>query len=252
MKLTHALLLAAALAIPGAAHAQSFDPDTMSAAEKEAFGKAVRAYLLENPEVIMEAVNVLEQREQQAAQARDKDLIADNADAIFNDGFSFVAGNPEGDVTVVEFLDYRCGYCKRAHPVVQELIESDPNIKLVVKEFPILGPNSVVAGRMALAAVELDSSKYEALNDELMSFNGDLTEAMAYRIAGQVGYDIAALKEMSADEKISERLNRTYQLAQKLGVQGTPAFIIGDTVIRGFLPIDDMLSVVSQARVAQN
>ena len=252
MKITRSLLLAAALALPGAAHADQFDPANMSDAERKAFGEAVRAYLLENPQVIMEAVEVLEQRQQQASADRDKDLVADNAKEIFDDGFSFVDGNLNGDVTIVEFLDYRCGYCKRAHPVVQELMESDPNLKLVVKEFPILGPNSVAAGRMALAAVELDPSLYKDLNDELMSYQGDLTEAMAYRIAGQAGYDIAKLKDLAADDKISDRLNRNYQLAQKLGVQGTPAFVIGDRVIRGFLPIEDMQAVVQQARVASN
>ena len=113
------------LALP----AHAFDLSSMSADEKEAFGQAVREYLLENPETIFEAVEVFRQREAQAEAAADLNLVAANADAIFNDGFSYVGGNPEGDITVVEFMDYRCGYCKRAHTAVEELIKADGNIR---------------------------------------------------------------------------------------------------------------------------
>ncbi len=244
------LALAASLVLPAAA--DGLDLSKMNDAERQAFRSEVRAYLLENPDVIFEAIQILEERRNMAAAEADKDLVASNSEAIFNDGFSFVVGPEDADVTIVEWLDYRCGFCKRAHPVVEELLDRDPNIRLIVKEFPILGPDSVEAGRMALAAMELDPSKYHDLNDALMTFEGALDEAAAYQIAASLGYDIAALKERAGSEAISDKLNKNYQLAQVLGLQGTPAFIIGDQVIRGFLPMEDMVAVIEQVRAASN
>lgn len=242
------LVLAASLALP--ASADGLDLTKMTDAEREAFRAEVRSYLLDNPEVIFEAIQILEERRNQAAADADKDLVAANSDAIYNDGYSFSIGPEDADVTIVEWLDYRCGYCKRAHPVVEELLDRDPKIRLIVKEFPILGPDSVKAGRMALAALELDPEKYHDLNDALMTFEGALTESAAYQIAATLGYDIAALKEKAESEEISDRLNKNYQLAQVLGLQGTPAFIIGDQVIRGFLPLEDMIAVIEQTRAS--
>jgi protein-disulfide isomerase len=152
---------------------------------------------------------------------------------------------------VVEFLDYRCGFCKRAHPEIEEMLDRDPNVRLVVKDFPILGPDSVRAGKMALAALQLDRDKFKALNDGLMTYPGNLTEQVAYRIAGEVGYDIAALKEIAATTEIDDQLNQNYQLARTLGLEGTPAFIVGTEVIRGYLPVDEMLAAVEAARAQQ-
>ena len=244
--------LACALAVPMAASAGPLDLDNMSEADRDQFRAEVRAYLLENPEVIFEAIQILEERRNLAAQQADVQMIADNAEALFNDGYSYVGGNPDGDVTVVEFIDYRCGYCKKAHPEIQELLERDPNVRLIVKEFPILGPDSVRAGKMALAALAIDAGKYKALSDELMSYRGNLTEQVAYRIAGSVGYDIAELKERAGSNEIDDKLNRNYQVAQALRLEGTPAFVVGTEVIRGYLPVDDMLAAVQEARIAQN
>ncbi|MEM1298970.1 MAG: DsbA family protein [Pseudomonadota bacterium] len=246
------LLAAAALAAPGISVADPTDLQAMQDADRAAFRAEVRAYLLDNPEVIMEAIQILEQRRAVAAQQADKQLIQTHAAALYDDGFSYVGGNPEGDITVVEFLDYRCGFCKRAHPIVEELLDRDPNVRLIVKEFPILGPASVSAGKIALAALDVDRTKYSELNDALMTYPGNVTEQVAYRIAGDVGYDIAALKTRAAEEEIDDRLQRNYQLAQALGVQGTPAFVVGSEVIRGFLPIDEMLAAVEDARREAN
>ena len=242
------MAIAASLALPGAASADGFDPKKMSAEEREAFRGEVREYLLENPEVIFEAIQILEERRKNASAAADRDLVAANAEAIFNDGHSWSSDNDAADITIVEFLDYRCGYCKRAHPEVEELLERDPKVKVIVKEFPILGPDSVKAGRMALAALALDPGKYRALNDALMAHKGNLTEATAYQVAAGVGYDIAQLKERAESQTISDKLNKNYQLAQTLGLQGTPAYIIGKQIIRGYLPVDDLLAVVAEER----
>lgn len=242
----------AALALPAWGGAAPLDLSRMSEADRAAFGEQVRAFLLENPDVIMEAIQELERRRTTAAQETDRQLIAENADRLFDDGFSYVAGNPMGDVTLVEFLDYRCGYCKKAHPEVEALLERDPNVRLVVKEFPILGPDSTAAGTMALAALELDRDLFPGLHDALMSYKGNLTEQVAYRLAGEAGYDVDALRAQAASDEITERLQQNYQLAQALGLQGTPAFVVGNEVIRGYLPVDELQGAVEDARVQQN
>ncbi|MEM7742988.1 MAG: DsbA family protein [Pseudomonadota bacterium] len=245
------LLCAGILAMTGPALAET-DLTEMSPAERDAFRNEVRDYLMENPEVIFEAIQILEQRREVAAQQADRDIVQANIDALLNDGFSYVGGNPDGDVTIVEFLDYRCGFCKRAHPVIQEVVDRDPNVRLVTKDFPILGPDSVRAGRIALAAVEIDPERFLDLNDEMMTYQGNLTEQVAYRLAGEVGYDVGKLREIAGSDLIEERLQQNYQLAQRLGLQGTPAFVVGNEIIRGFLEVDDMIAAVQDARGAQN
>ncbi|MEM7190098.1 MAG: DsbA family protein [Pseudomonadota bacterium] len=234
------------------APADEVDFDAMTTEQRAAFGEQVRAYLLENPNVIFEAIQILEQQREQESADADRQLVAANAEELFNDGFSYVGGNPEGDVTIVEFLDYRCGYCKRAHPEIEELLDLDPDVRLIVKDFPILGPDSVSTGKIALAAHDVDAGKFKALNDAMMTYEGGLTEDAAYRIAADVGYDISALKEAANSQRVDDRLARNYQLAQALGLQGTPAFIVGDQVIRGYMPVNDMLAVVDQVRAASN
>lgn len=242
------LVLIAAFTLPAAA--APLDLANMSEADRAAFGEEVRAYLLDNPEVIVEAIQILEHRRMATANSTDQRLIAENADRLFNDGYSWVGGNPEGDVTLVEFLDYRCPYCKKAQAEVQALLESDPNIRLVIKEFPILGPVSTVTGKMGLAAVELDPGKFEALHEALMTFKGQLTEEIAYGMAEEVGYDVEALRDLADSTRIADRLQQNYQLAAALGLNGTPAFVVGDQIIRGYVPTDQLKAAVSGARAA--
>lgn len=245
------LMIAGLALLPAAGHGHDLDVKNMSPGERANFGAEVRSYLLQNPEVIFEAIQILEEKRNRAAETADRDMVERHAAAIYEDGFSFVGGNPDGDITLVEFLDYRCGYCKRAHPEVQEVLDRDPNVRLIVKEFPILGPDSVAASRMALAALAMDPSKYEELGDALMSYNGNLTEQVAYKIAGSIGYDIAELKVRAGGEVVEAQLEQNYRLAQALGLQGTPAFIVGSEVIRGYLPVEDMLGAVNEARRQQ-
>ncbi|MBK0397982.1 thioredoxin domain-containing protein [Limibaculum sp. M0105] len=252
-RLTASLAVAAAItlpALPASAQEAGLDFRGMNVEERAAFGEAVRAYLLENPEVIYDAIRILEQRRNAAAASADRDLVIAHSGALFDDGHSWVGGNPDGDVTIVEFSDYRCGYCKRAHPHVQAVLEADPNVRLIVKEFPILGPDSVAAARMAMAALELDPEKYEDLNHELMEFQGNLTEAAAYRIAADAGYDLTELKERAASEAVTEKIGANHELADALGIQGTPSFIIGGEIVRGYVEADAMLAAVDRARAS--
>lgn len=212
----------------------------------------IRKYLLEHPEVIMEAVQVLEERRKTAEATEARDLVADNAKAIFEDGYSQVAGNPDGDVTVVEFLDYNCGYCKKAHADVRRLVETDAGLRYVVKEFPILGPSSVTAAKAALASrAQQGGQLYMAFNEALMANRGALTDDRIWAIADEVGLDVAALKTEAGKPETQALIDRTYALAKTLEIQGTPTFVVGDDLVRGYVPLDALREAVKAARERQ-
>ncbi|MEM8791421.1 MAG: DsbA family protein [Pseudomonadota bacterium] len=251
VRLISRTLLGLLVLVPAIAVAQgTAGPTDLDEADRQKLRAEIRAYLLENPEVLVEALGILEDRRALEAEAADKALIAANKQNIFNDGHSFVGGNPDGDVTLVEFLDYRCGFCKQAHPQIVELLEADPNVRLVVKEFPILGPESVAAGRMAIAAAAIDNDRYEALNDALMNFPSNLTERAAYQIAASVGYDPQALRAEADSDATTEKLEANYELARAMGLNGTPSFILEDEIIRGLLPAPQMQALIDEKRRA--
>ena len=233
----------------GGTSAGALDLDAMSAAEREAFGAAVREYLLENPEVLMEAIGILEDRQAQEQVASDTALVAAHAGAIFDDGHSFVGGNPEGDVTIVEFIDYRCGYCRRAHPEMAELVSSDGNIRKIVKEFPILGAESVEASRFAIAVLQSEGPEaYEAIGDRLMGHRGAFSRKALARLADSEGLDaVEIISRMDSDE-VTDVIRGNRQLGQVLAITGTPTFVFGDQMLRGYLPLDGMRAVVADLR----
>ncbi|EPX80401.1 DsbA family protein [Salipiger mucosus] len=233
----------------GAAMAQDFDPAEMTPEQREAFRAEVRSYLLDNPEVIMEAVSQLEARQaEQQAQADDQ-LVADNADALFRDGYSWVGGNPDGDVTIVEFSDYRCGYCRKAFPEVNELIESDGNIRFVLKEFPILGEASVTSSRFAIATMmEEGDEAYGQVHDALMTLEQNPSEPVLRRLAETLGLDADAILARMGDEEITRRIQETRQLASQMQINGTPSFVLGGEMVRGYVPLEAMREMVEQAR----
>ncbi|WP_295314077.1 thioredoxin domain-containing protein, partial [Roseobacter sp.] len=178
------IILPGLLAVTLSAPVAAFDIGAMSDEERAEFGAQVRAYLLENPQVIMEAVNALEEQRAAAQAEADLSLVSDNADALFNDGFSWVGGNPDGDITVVEFMDYRCGFCKRAVSEVETLLRNDGNIRFIVKEFPILGEESVLASRFAMATKDVAGDEaYKAIHDALMAYGGPVDIASLRRVA---------------------------------------------------------------------
>ncbi len=236
-------------AVPAAA----LDIDAMTDAEREAFRSEIRAYLLESPEVLMEAIAVLEERRNQDAQHAEVAMLEDNREDIFNDGYSYVDGNPDGDVTIVEFLDYRCSFCKRAFPAVQELIASDGNIRFIVKEFPILGEASVLGSRYAIATKRIEGDDaYKVAHDTLMILRGELNHPALVRISGQNGFDHdAILAEMDSDE-ITEIIASNRALGSRLEIQGTPSFVMGDNFVRGFVELDQMRAIVEAVRLDQS
>ena len=238
-------LMAFSLALP----AQALDLSEMTDEERAIFREEVRAYLMDNPQVIMDAVAVLEQREQAAQAQSDLSLVSDNADEIFNDGYSFVGGNPDGDITLVEFLDYRCGFCKRAHSEVAKLLETDGNIRLVVKEFPILGEQSLMASRFAVATKQIaGDDAYKALTDALMEMNGDVNMRTLKRMALTFGLDSDAIEARMDSEDVTDEIRRTRALAQRLQITGTPTFVLQDELLRGYLPYDQMQALVDEKR----
>lgn len=240
-----AAAFAAALALPAGA----MDLTELSDAERAQFRAEVRAYLMDNPEVIMEAVELMQSREAEQQAQADESLVSDNAAAIFDDGYSWAGGNLDGDIVLVEFLDYRCGYCKKAHSEVAKLLETDGNIKLIVKEFPILGEQSVLASRFAVATkLVAGGDSYKAMTDALMAFNGDVTLASLRRLASTFGLDSDAIEARMDSEEVTREISETRALAQKLKISGTPTFVLHDELLRGYLPYDQMQAIVAEKR----
>lgn len=244
-------LKAAALAaclLPAPA-ALALDLDAMTDAERDAFGTAVRSYLLDNPEVIMEAIDALRAREAAQQAADDLALVQTNADALFDDGFSWVGGNPEGDITLVEFVDYRCGYCRKAHGEVEDLIAQDGNIRFIIKEFPILGQNSVLSARFAIATkLVAGDEAYKAAHDTLIAFNGEVNRTSLDRMAVGLGLDADAILEKMDSDAVTEQIQATQSLAARLKITGTPTFVMQDELLRGYLPLEDMQQLVALKR----
>lgn len=241
MKALPALLLTAALPSSGWAD--------MTAEEREDFREEVRDYLLEHPEILTEMVGILETRKADAAETTDRQLVADHRDALFADGFSYVGGAPDGDVTVVEFLDYQCGYCRRAHPELAELLETDGNIRFIVKELPILGPGSELAARAAVATLIAEGPEaYARLNDTLLRSEGPINDASLDRTLKSVGLDPAKVRAGMEDPEVARRLAETRALAAALDIQGTPAFVFEDRMLRGAAPTAAMEALIAEAR----
>lgn len=211
----------------------------------------IRAFLRANPEVVIEALQAFDAKQRAEAAELEKRLISDNAEAIYNDKHSHVRGNPDGDVTLVEFLDYRCGFCKRAHSKIVDLVEADGNIRYVVKEFPILGPQSVMASKAALASIGLDEEKTTAFQDILLTHDGELETATILELAKQAGLDPVKLTAAMADQRIEDLIALNYRLARTLDINGTPAFAIGSTLLRGDLPAEDIVAAIEQARAGK-
>lgn len=249
MPMTRTLPAAALAACFAASPVAALDLADMSEAERAAFGEAVRSYLLENPAVVFEAVDVFNAQQEELQSANDGDLIATYSDAIFNDDASWSGGNPDGDVTIVEFLDYACGYCKKAHPEVAELVEGDGNIRLVFKELPVLGESSVLASRFAIATLQIaGDDAYKAVHDALMTFGGGLNEAAFIRIAEALELDAAPIIAGMDAPEVDAVLIANAELATTLGIRGTPGFVMQDRMLRGYVPLDGMQDIVADIR----
>ena len=241
MKLVCKLVAVTALIVPIAAQAESLGEDRV----KELVLEAIR----ENPEIVLEAVQIIEQREQRRQAEAAATVLSDNRDLLENDPNAPVLGNPEGDVTVVEFFDYNCPYCRRVKPHIEVLLEEDPNVRLVYREWPILGDGSVFAARAALASRE--QGKYEEFHWALMGMAGRAEEASVLQVAEQVGLDIAQLRRDMEAPEIDAHIAASIKLSRALGFNGTPSFVIGDALVPGVIEADQMIRLAKDARAAR-
>jgi protein-disulfide isomerase len=224
----------------------AFAQSTLSEAQKKEVKSLVREYILENPEIVTEAVQLLQDREEKNKASKVVAAINSNKAALFNPPEGTVLGNPKGDVTLVEFFDYNCGYCKQVFPTLMETVKEDGKVKLVVKEFPILGNPSVVASRAALASRK--QNKYNEFHTAMLSHRGSLTEESIMKIAADVKLDVKKLQADMKAPEINEILTKNHQLAQALGIEGTPAIVVGETLVPGALQKDHLKELIADAR----
>jgi len=239
----------AAIALLGATFAQATDLQDMDDAERAAFRAEVRAYLLQNPEVILEAINLMEKQQAEAEAQGDLSLVQNNFDALAHDGYSWVGGNPDGPITIVEFSDYRCTYCKRAHTEVQALLANNDDVRLVVKEFPILGPDSTLAAKAAISIlIEQGDEVYESFNDLLMLNKGAVNVKTLSKFAKQAGGNADSMVEHMEDELVLQIIASNRTLGRAMKISGTPSFVIGPEMLRGFMPLAGMQNYVDRAR----
>jgi len=230
---------------------QSFalDLSKMTAAERALLQEEIRIYLLENPEIIMEAVDVLRKKEQQAAIQSDFELVKKHEKAIFEDGFSFIGGNLNGDITLVEFVDYRCGYCKKAHNEVEKLLSTDGNIRFVIKEFPILGEDSLVLSKFALAVKILHGDEmYKRIHDILIKMTSPPSEKAFNQILSNLNLDAKLVESAMESNEVNGMIAYTRTLAERLKISGTPTFVMNDELIRGYVPFDALINIVNNKR----
>jgi protein-disulfide isomerase len=218
----------------------------VAAGQRQAIEQIVREYLLQHPEVIVEAMEELQKRERADEERKAKQGLAENKSKLFNDPASPVAGNPKGDVTLVEFFDYQCGYCKSVQADVMRLIKEDGKLRFVFKELPILGPASVTASKAALASRA--QGKYEPFHNALMANRGQLDEATILKLASSVGLDTERLKKDMESPEVQQAIGANLALAEQLGIRGTPGFVVGDRIVPGAIKLDTMKSLVAEAR----
>lgn len=220
--------------------------DKFTSGEKAEIEKIIHDYLVENPEVLVKAFDALENKQAAAELEKTQAAVEKNRKAIYDNPADYVAGNPDGDVTIVEFFDYQCGYCKRSFEPLMDFVKADGNIRLILKEFPILGPASHTASKAAIAAKK--QGLYMEMHRALYEHKGGLDEDGIYEIARSVGLDLVQLKKDMNDPSIQDHVSRTYRLAEQLGVDGTPAFIVGGMMYPGMADKARLEEMVTEAR----
>jgi protein-disulfide isomerase len=244
-------LLAGAIALvaPAAAALAQASPAQPTAEERARIETIVRDYLLRNPEVLQEALVELERRQAQAEERARAEAFQANRTALYRSPNAVVLGNPQGDVTVVEFFDYNCGFCKRALPDTVELLRSDPRLRLVLKDFPVLGPGSVEAAQVAIAfRMQAEGAKYFEFHQKLLGGRGQANRARALDVAREVGADMTRLERDMASPKVAETLAENARLAELLRINGTPSYVVGDDVVVGAVGLARLRENIVRAR----
>ena len=224
-------------------------PSSFSDAQKDELGTIIRDYLVANPDVVLEVLQIIQRQAQEGqtqASRPSGNAVAANADALYKAVNDPSVGNPEATVTVVEFFDYHCPFCKRISTSVAELIANDDDVRVVYKEFPVFGDDSVFASRAALAAQK--QGLYKEFHLALMGNRGRLNERLVMRHAERVGLDVDQLRQDMEAPEVNATIQENYRLAQALGIRGTPGFIIGDEIIPGALDLRTMRRLVRAQR----
>jgi protein-disulfide isomerase len=214
--------------------------------DKSTIERIVHDYLVQHPEVLVEAITEMRRRQEAASAEMAQKAIGDNREQIYNDPATPVAGNPKGDVTIVEFFDYHCGYCKQVQPSMESLLKEDGKLRFVFKELPILAPESRIAAAGALAAQR--QGKYLAMHNALMNARGKLTRDRVLQIGKEAGLDVAKLEKDMQLPEIDAEIERNLKLAAALEINGTPSFLIGDELVPGAIDKDDIKKLIAKAR----
>lgn len=216
--------------------------------QKKEMGAFIREYLIQNPEVMIEVQNALEAKQQAQRVDQSTKAVSAYKDEIFSSPNDIVLGNPKGDVTVVEFFDYNCGYCKRAMGDMDEILAKDKNIRFVLKEFPILGPDSMAAHKVADAVRILAPEKYPEFHRELLVGQEHASEATAISVATELGVDEAAIRKTMTEKPNDDIVRQAYQLANAIGITGTPTYIVGDEAVFGAVGLQQIEAKVGNVR----
>ena len=243
-----AALLAIALALPAAAPAgaQSFSPDQRGEIER-----IIKDYLLKHPELLQEVMSELEKRQTAADAEKHRGAIKELSATIFNSSRQVTLGNLQGDVTVVEFFDYNCGYCKRAMTDMLDLLKLDGKVRFVLKEFPVLGEGSMQAAQVAVAVRMQDKTggkKYLEFHQKLLASRGSIDKARAVAAAKEVGLDVARIEKDLASDEVKATLEESYKIAEALGLNGTPSYVVGSDVVIGAVGLKVLKEKVNTAR----
>jgi protein-disulfide isomerase len=240
-----AALACTVLVTPAAARAQSFNDQ-----QKGELGSIIREYLVQHPEVLQEAMAELEKRQAAAEAEKVKAAVKDNAQTLFDSSRQVVVGNAQGDVTLVEFFDYNCGYCKRALTDLTDLMKDDSKLRVVLKEFPVLGPGSQEAAQVAIAARMQDKSgkKYFDFHQRLLGGRGPADRARALAAAKDAGFDMARIERDMASPEVKATIEENMKLAEQLGLNGTPSYVVGSDVVVGAVGLEALKGKVKAAR----
>jgi protein-disulfide isomerase len=214
--------------------------------QRQAIEAIIHDYLMQNPDVLIEALRSAEEKATRDADAKAAVVLKDRRGEVFDDPASPVGGNPQGDVTIVEFFDYRCPYCKQVQPALQKLLDQDRKLRFVYKEMPVLGAPSVTAAHAALAARL--QGKYEHFHSAMMATKGQITDEVVYQVAGSVGLDVDRLKRDMGTPEIEQAVKANLALAKALDIHGTPGFIIGEHIVPGAIDLDALKDLVADAR----
>ena len=244
-----ALIIAAAF-FAGLAVALPAQAAPLTTSERAAIEAVIKDYLLKNPEVLRDALMELERRANAAESGKRAETLKLHKALIFDSPRGVVLGNPKGDVAVVEFFDYNCGYCKRALADMTELIKADPKVKFVLKEFPVLGPSSLDAARVAIALrmQDKDGAKYSDFHRRLLGVRGEANRERALTAAKDAGADMARLEKDLVSPEIKATLEESGKLAEALGIGGTPSYVIANEVIPGAVGFNTLKKKVDAVR----